>query len=80
MILAEKAGTPELQLKFELGASTEGFCLITISSNYTFLKDKKSIKQESIDVLDGYLKEHGISQGPPGWHLDYEYYKWHRIY
>ena len=80
MILAKKAGTPDLELEFQLGAYIEGFYLITISSNYTFLKDRKSIAQRHIDALDGYLKKHGISQGPPGWYLDYERYKWHRIY
>ena len=78
-ILAEKAGTPGLKLKLELGIHLEGCFLITIGSNYSFLKDRKFITQGRIDALDKYLKEHGIVENSPAWHLDYDHYKWRRI-
>jgi len=79
-ILAKKAGTPELQPTFKMSVRANGNFLITISSNYSFLKDRKTIPQVRIDALDRYLKEQGIVQDSPGWHLDYEHYMWRRIY
>jgi len=79
-ILAENAGTPHLELTFKLGIRSEDYFLLTISSNYSFLKDRKSITQDHIDTLGKYLKEHGIVQDSPGWHLDWEHYMWDRIY
>jgi hypothetical protein len=79
-ILAKEAGTPHLKLMFNLGIRSGGFHLLTISSNYNFLKDKKSISQRHIDTLDEYLKTHKIVQDSPGWHIDYEHHTWRRIY
>jgi len=79
-ILAEKAGTPHLKIRFKLGISLEGYDLITISSNYTLLRDKKSIKLDHINALDGYLKRHRIAQDSPAWYLDLERFQWVQIY
>ena len=81
-ILAEKAGTPDLQPLFKLGVRANGNFIIAISSNCSFLKDRKTIAQACVDALDRYLKEQGIveDEDPPTWHLDYEFHKWQRIY
>ena len=79
-VLAEKAGTPDLQLAFKLSVREGGHFIIAISSNYSFLKDRKSIAQGRIDTFSRYLKERGIVQDPPAWYLDYEHYMWRRIY
>ena len=79
-ILAEKAGAPDLQPTFKLSVRASGPYIIAISSNYSFLKDRKTIAQGRIDTLNRYLKEQGIVQDPPGWHLDYEHYMWRLIY
>lgn len=79
-ILAEKAGTPDLQPVFRLGVRADGNFVIAISSNYRFLKDRKTIVQGRIDALDRYLKEQGIVEDSPAWHLDYEHYMWRAIY
>ena len=79
-ILAEKAGTSDLQPTFKMSVRANGNFIIAISSNYSFLKDRKSIPQVRIDALDRYLKEQGIVQDSPAWHLDYEHYMWRQIY
>ena len=78
--LAKEAGTPNLKLEFELGRHFKDHFLLTISSNYRFLTDQKSITQGEINLLDKYLKDHKIVQDSPAWHLDIEHYEWCRIY
>jgi hypothetical protein len=78
--LAKKAGTPHLRPAFKLSMRSKGFRLITISTNYSFLKDKKTISLKRIETFGQYLKEWGIVEDAPGWHLDYEHYMWRRIY
>jgi len=79
-ILVEKAGRPDLEPTFKMSVRANGNFIIAISSNYRFLKDRKNIEQGRIDALSRYLKEQGIAQDPPAWHLDYEHFKWQRIY
>lgn len=79
-ILAGKAGTPDLRPVFKLSVHAGGDYIIAISSNYSFLKDRKTIAQGRIDTLDRYLKEQGIVRDSPAWYLDYEHYRWRQIY
>jgi hypothetical protein len=78
--LAKKAGTPHLRPTFKLSVRSKGCRLITISTNYSFLKDKKYISRKDIETFGQYLKERGIVEDAPGWHLDHEHYMWRRIY
>ena len=78
--LVEKAGTPHLKLELELGVRAGAHLLISISSNYRFLKDRKSITRCHINALDKYLKEHGIVVDSPAWHIDLKHFKWVQIY
>jgi hypothetical protein len=78
-LLTKMAGTPTLPLMFNLSVRSGGLLLLTITSNYTYRKDWKSIFKGQIDALDQYLKKHGIVQDSPAWYLDYESYKWRRI-
>lgn len=74
-ILAEKAGTPDLKPEFALSVRASGNLIIAISTNYRFLKDRKTISQARIDAFSQYLKEQGIAKDPPQWYLDYDRYK-----
>ena len=68
--------TPNLRPVFRLCVRMNGNFIIAISSNYRFLKDRRTITQERIGTLDKYLKEQGITQDSLGWHLDYENHRW----
>ena len=79
--LAAKAGTPELRITFKLAIHVKGYFLLTISSNYRFMKDNtKRATPERIEALDQYLEDSGIVTDGPAWHLDHELFKWQRIY
>lgn len=78
--LAEKAGTPHFQPMFKISLCTKEHYLIAISSNYRFLKDRKTVQPSHIETFYHYLKEQGIVSGPPAWYLDYEDFRWRRVY
>ena len=79
-LLAQKAGTLDLRPTFKLSVRVNDNLIIAISSNYRFLKDRKTISQAQIDTFGQYLEEQKIAKNPPQWHLDFDDYKWERIY